>query len=245
MIKKNQNIIISIVIALVIILTIIIIAIFNKDKPKNLVIKMYEKINQSDNYTLFMEEANEDPKGNVSMVQRGKDACVDATLEDSHNTTLLLDNSIYYIEHNEKEYIVYEDEEADTDKLLLEELKEISKMIYASGKEKINGKEYYYEEYETDGSTFSIYADTAEDSVIKTRFYFDGDELIYIKNTVVDEVLEDEEVDEEDEEDESEETDEEEIEREPLKEELLKASLKFEVDEKLFEIPKDYAKAEM
>ena len=58
----------------------------------------------------------------------------------------------------------------------------------------------------------------SESSIIKTRFYFDGNDIAYIKNIVQDE--------------------------ESTQEELLKVTLKYSVDESLFEIPEDYAETE-
>ena len=80
-----------------------------------------------------------------------------------------------------------------------------------SGYEKINGKQYYYEEYEGI-TTFIMWSNYEEESSIKTRFYFEHEKIAYIK-TIIDD----------------------------SEEELLKVDFSDEVDDSLFEIPDDYA----
>ena len=90
----------------------------------------------------------------------------------------------------------------------LEELKEIE---HENGKEKIKNKTYSYEEYDSI-TTFCMMdtSDLEEDQEVKTRFYFDGDKLVYIKTIIGD------------------------------KQELLKVDISDNVDNNLFEIPSDY-----
>ena len=90
-------------------------------------------------------------------------------------------------------------------------LSEISEKSYESGHEKINGKNYYYEEYDDIGAFF-IMTKYDEQNEIKTRFYFDNNgNLTYIKTIYGEES------------------------------ELLKVNLENSVDDSLFEIPANYA----
>ena len=81
------------------------------------------------------------------------------------------------------------------------------------GKEKIGNTTYYYEEYDSitefiiQNSFYNI-----EENKPKTRFYFDGDELKYIKTIINN------------------------------KQELTKIDISNKVDNKLFEISSDYQK---
>ena len=66
-----------------------------------------------------------------------------------------------------------------------------------------------------DDANFVMYTNHNETSNIKTRFYFDGNDIKYIKNIIT--------------------TD------EDVTEELLKITLNYNVDENVFKIPDDYA----
>ena len=63
-----------------------------------------------------------------------------------------------------------------------------------------------------------MYANANEESNIKIRFYFNGDELAYIKNIVTN--------------------------KDGQEEELLKTSLVYSVDDSLFVVPEDYAETD-
>ena len=179
--------------------------------------KIYEKIKENQNFTFSMEEEKEELKYKVSMLQRGTDACIDVHSDGEHTTTLVLEKESYYIMHDEEEYYVFADEEVDSD-ILISGLEEMAQKDYTTGKEEINGKKYYYEEYDSDGYNFTIFADINENSKIKTRFYFDKDQLVYIKNIIT--------------------------ENENQEEEIVKADISYEIDESLFELPENYAEVE-
>ena len=150
------------------------------------------------------------------MIQRANDICIDMHSEEEHTTTLILENKSYFIMHDEKEYYDYGDEKIDSDIVLSSLIKFLQKQC-VTGKEEINGITYYYEEYENDETDFIIFANINENSNIKIRFYFNGNNLCYIKNIIVSE--------------------------DEKQEELIKTDLKYKVDENLFDIPDDYAEA--
>lgn len=85
------------------------------------------------------------------------------------------------------------------------------------GKEKINGKELYYEEYNNENMDFIIYANVNEMSKAKIRFYFENGKIAYIKNIISVEN------------------------QETTIQELLKISFENKIDENIFKIPEDYA----
>jgi hypothetical protein len=146
----------------------------------------------------------------LTISRKGKTISIDTLSNEEHTTTLMEDEVAYYILHSKKEYYLYDNDEIDAD-ILKEELFEINEKDYTYGYEKINGKSYYYEEYE--GITaFIMWLDyNEEESVIKTRFYFDGTNIAYIKTTIDND------------------------------EELLKIEFSDGIDNSLFEIPSDYA----
>ncbi len=209
--KKTLIIICSILILLIIAL----ICIF-KGEPKDRVRNMYEKISKSPNFTFSMEETTTEINYRVAMAQRGTDVSIDMYSGDEHNTTLVLENESYYIMHNDKEYYNFGDEKVESD-IIISSLKNISKDVYVSGKEEINGNTYYYEEFNNEDNDFIIFANINESSNVKTRFYFKGNDICYIKNYIQNEDSE--------------------------QEELIKTNLIFNIDEALFNIPDDYAES--
>lgn len=211
-IPKKTLIVICVVIILLIIALICILKGESKDRVKN----MYDKIKKSQNFTFSMEETTTEINYRVSMAQRGTDISIDMYSGYEHNTTLVLENESYYIMHNDKEYYNYGDEKVDSD-IIISSLKNISKDEYISGKEEINGVTYYYEEFNNEDNDFIIFANINESSNVKTRFYFKGNDIWYIKNIIHNEDSE--------------------------QEELIKANLIYNVDESLFNIPEDYAEA--
>lgn len=206
---------IAIICGIIILLIIALILIF-KGEAKDRVKNMLSKIQNSQNYTFTMEEKTSDIDYKVSMAQRNKDISIDMYSDEEHTTTLVLENESYYIMHNDKEYYDFGDEKVDSD-LVIGSLENISKNEYISGKETIFGTTYYYEEFNNEDMDFLIYANINESSAVKTRFYFKGNEICYIKNIINSE--------------------------DGNQEELIKTSLIYKADDKLFEIPEDYAEA--
>ena len=209
--KKTIIVAISIIFLLIIALILII----NGEK-KSRVKKMYEKILKSQEYTFSMEETTTEINYKVSMAQRGKDVSIDMYSDEEHTTTLILENKSYFVMHNEKEYYDYGEEKIDSD-IVLSSLKNITNNQFEKGKEEINGNTLYYEEYENEDMDFIIFANINESSNVKTRFYFNGNDICYIKNIVESE--------------------------DGNQEELIKTNLKFKIDEAVFVIPEDYAEA--
>lgn len=216
MLKSKKVKMILILVAVIIILTILMFALGSS--PSNLTINMYKKINNSQNYTITLKGREDDEYSyTISIAQRGTDISIDMISksddEEQHTTTLLEDENVYTIMHNDKEYETMSSKDIEAD-ILIPEMKDIDEKTYQKGKEKVNGKTYYYEEYKGI-STFLMLIDADNEENVKTRFYYDGDKLVYIKNM---------------------------IDQDGKKlEELIQAECNYEVNEKLFEIPEDYA----
>lgn len=216
MLKSKKVKMILILVAVIIILTILMFALGSS--PSDLTINMYKKINNSQNYTIILKGREDDEYSyTISIAQRGIDISIDMISksddEEQHTTTLLEDENVYTIMHNDKEYATMSSKDIEAD-ILIPEMKDIDEKTYQKGKEKVNGKTYYYEEYKGI-STFLMLIDADNEENVKTRFYYDGDKLVYIKNMI-------------------------DQDGEKL-EELIQAECNYEVNEKLFEIPEDYA----
>lgn len=216
MLKSKKVKMILILVAVIIILTILMFALGSS--PSDLTINMYKKINNSQNYTITLKGREDDEYSyTISIAQRGIDISIDMISksddEEQHTTTLLEDENVYTIMHNDKEYETMSSKDIEAD-ILIPEMKDIDEKTYQKGKEKVNGKTYYYEEYKGI-STFLMLIDADNEENVKTRFYYDGDKLVYIKNMI-------------------------DQDGEKL-EELIQAECNYEVNENLFEIPEDYA----
>lgn len=200
-IKKIIVLIIMIAIGVVIVNTV-----KNTPKEKSKMKELYSKLEASEQYKFTMD----DGKNKTIIAQNGKNTIIDMYTEKEHVSTLVKDNNTYYILHDKEEYYTYEDNEKD-EKILLSELQPIVEKEATNGKEKIQGKTYNYEEY--DGvSTFVNYIGLGINTEnIKTKFYFQGKNLKYIK-TIND----------------GEET-------------LQKIDITYEAPSELFEIPNNYA----
>ena len=212
--KKSKKIIIGIIILLIIVVLIILgICLFtgNKDKVK----ETYSNLQNSEKFTFTMEEV--DSMYTISFAQNGDNMNIDMiSNDDDRLSTLILDGNSYTILHSQQEYYMYENEGTE-ENIILEALEEISEAEYETGSEEIYGTKYYYEEFEG-CFDFTILLAIDTNNTIKTRFYFDGDELVYIKNVTT---VDDEET-----------------------EELIKVTVSYDVDDSLFEIPTDYAEVE-
>lgn len=200
----------------IIILIISALFILNKNN-KDLTYSMYKDINNSQNYTITMEVEDEEYNYNIVLAQRGTDICIDMKAEYEDETqrtsTLITEESAYYIMHNEQEYIILDSQDIEAD-ILIPEIKDIEGKTYQKGKEIIRGKTYYYEEYE-DINTFLMLVDVDEEEIVKTRFYYDKGKIVYIKNIVEKE--------------------------DNTIQEVLKIKCVYDAEDSLFKIPEDYA----
>ena len=202
-------------ILLIIILGIAFIFIFQGEKSDR-VLSMYKKIKDSEEFTFSMEEVESDIQLKITVTHMGENINIDSENEGLLSSTLLLDGDIYFISHDEKEYYNYDidDEEIENMDIILSALAGVEEKEYTQGEENIYGTSYYYEEYDNMVDLLML-TSANDESEVKTRFYFDGDEIVYIKNIVTN--------------------------GETEQEELLKVTLEYEADSSLFEIPSDYA----
>ena len=168
----------------IILIIVLILAVFFilTHKKRNLTFKMYEDICNKDNYTFSMEEEGVEENYSLIVAKKQKDISIDTISENDHTTTLVKDGITYYVMHDQKEYYSYDSSEVDAD-IIKSGLTGVEEESYQNGQEKINGKRYYYEEFEGI-STFLIWNKYDETTSIKTRFYFDNGKISYIKTII-------------------------------------------------------------
>ena len=216
--KKKKIIIIS-VIAIIIIALIIGLTIFlttknnpNGDNTKVIearssqIAKLYEKLSNEEvfSFTTTLDENNKETYAKKENV-----AYLDTVYNGEESKYIIKDGNSYLLRDSDKVYYTYKNNEVNLNKVL-EQLDAIIQTELVEGKEEINGKNYSYEEY-SGLTNFTIQlTDNNNLGEVKTRFYFNGNKLAYIK-TISDDM-----------------------------QELLKIEISDKVDDKLFEIPSDY-----
>ena len=215
----NKKILTGIIATIIIIITVIIVVVTINKQPKvSKLSNIYQKMIENQTYSFTRYDFEEKNKTITS--RKADKTLIDMYNSGEHLSTLILEGDTYLILHENKEYSVYANNSQD-EEILTKELEEITKLEYTEGKEKIYGKTYKYEEYKG-ASNFLIYADNNMDTnSIKTRFYFNGKDLVYLKtmyDTANAETGERKQV-----------------------EELQTVKVEYEVEDKIFNIPENYA----
>ena len=215
--EKNKKIILITVISIIAIILIgtLIYFLFIKDDNTNNIAKnsklekINEKINQNEKYSISIEG----DKNKIYYSKNDNMAYTDSEYEGQNTEFLVKDGNTYLIQDDTKRYFTYTNNEIDLTKYS-SVFEELSTKDFVQGKEKIDNTEYIYQEYQgiTNFAIENLEEGLSEEEIqnIKTRFYFKGDDLVYIK-TIAGE-----------------------------KEELLKITISYKVDDNLFSIPEGY-----
>lgn len=209
---------ILIAIAVVVVFVIILITRGTEDGLSKLS-KVYEKMISNQTYIFARYDFEE--KNKLTTYRKADKTLIDMNNSGEHLSTLIVEGDTYLIFHENKEYYVYPNNNSNEEELLTNNIKSIIDLEYTTGKEKIYGKTYKYEEYNGVSDFLISSPKNMDTNSIKTRFYFKGNELMYLK-TIYDVV------------------DEETGERTQT-EELQTVNVKYEVEDSIFEIPSDYA----
>lgn len=217
--ERNKNMdkkkmIIFLVIAVVIVAIIIGVICFfafgnknSNENPVNKISKLYENLKAKETYsfTAILDDNNKE------LYAKGNNAAYTESVYDGNVSKYVIkDGNSYLIVDEANEYYTYANNETDLNKVE-KILANLSGLEFTTGEEKVNNKKYQYMEYgQATDFTMMSSAQIASSGDVKTRFYFSGDKLAYIK-TIVGE-----------------------------KEELLKVDISDKVNSSLFEIPANY-----
>lgn len=209
--KKRRILIFSIIAILIIILLIILLKPKNTKNDVSKINKIYNDLLEKQEY-IFTMKKNDNEK--IVMAKKGEKTMIDQYLDNEHSSTLIKDGNTYLILHDRQEYYIYENNNIEQS-ILIDGIKDLLQKQYNCGEEKVFGKKYDFEEYVGSSAFILTNLRDANESDIKTRFYFDkNDNLNYIK-TIYGE----------------------------NKEELLNINISYEVDDSIFEIPETYAES--
>ena len=213
--KKKKIIIISVisVIVLAIIIATVIFLINRNNSKENQtysgdtkIARLYDRLNKEKmfSFTTTIDDNNKE------IYAKSVDAAYIDTIYDGEESKFVIkDGNSYLLNDKNKIYYTYQNNEMELNKVI-EQLEEIKDTELVEGTENIEDKEYNYEEYSGFTSFAFKLSDEGDVENIKTRFYFDGDNLVYIKTITSN------------------------------TQELLKVEIFDDVDENLFEIPSDY-----
>ncbi len=206
--KKKKIIIISIcaIIAIVILGMSIYFATKKVEEVSNEIklSKLYEKMMQNETYSINFK-LNDDNQYTVS--RKGDVANVDTYSNGTHTTDIVRDGNTYLLMYSTQKYYTYENNESELNELP-NELNEIAQSQEPTkGEEEINGEKYKYEEYKGVSYFLIDFENELSEEETNTRFYFDGDDLKYIRTIMGDDS------------------------------ELIQVDASFTVDNSLFEIP--------
>lgn len=180
--------------------------------------KVYDKMVANQTYAFTRYNLGE--KNKFIIYRKVDKTLIDMYNSGEHFSTLILEGDAYLIDYAKKEYYVYSNNNAE-EEILTESLKQITDLEYTTGKEKIYGKTYKYEEYNNISDFIISVPKNIDTNSIKTRFYFKGNELVYLK-TIYDVI-------------------DEETKERTKQEELQTVKVEFKVEDSVFEIPTDFA----
>ena len=210
---KRKKIILFTIIAII---TIVIVAIgayfiIKQNKSNEEIGKLnnyYDKLVNTDSYSF---STTLDDKNNVYYCKSDGKAYIDSNYKGQNSKYLIKDKNTYLLKNDSKIYYSYLNNEIDLYKIELQikDIKEDNQGIV--GKEKIENKTYNYEEFKGISGFYIGDTSNIDEENVKTRFYFKGDNLAYIKTIISDD-----------------------------NQQLLKIDYSEKVDSGLFEIPSDY-----
>ena len=159
---------------------------------------------QNETYSINFK-LNDDNQYTVS--RKGDVANVDTYSNGTHTTDIVRDGNTYLLMYSTQKYYTYENNASELNELP-NQLNEIAQSQEPTkGEEEINGEKYKYEEYKGVSYFLIDFENELSEEETNTKFYFDGDELKYIRTIMGDDS------------------------------ELIQVDASFTVDNSLFEIP--------
>lgn len=209
--KKQKIFIISIciIVAIIIVGLIVYVATKNEEEnvSKNRLENMYEKMIQNQTYSITIQ-LNDNNKYTVS--RKGDVANIDTYNDGSHTTNIVKDGNTYLLMYNTKRYYTYQNNVTGLGEITNRLNTIIQSQEPEKGQEEVNGKTYRYEEYKGVSDFLMNTDEGISEEDTNTRFYFNGDDLKYIRTIMGD------------------------------KSELISVDISYDVDDSVFEIPSDF-----
>lgn len=211
--NKKTIIIAAITIAVIILVCVITFAITSSKENasnSNKIANINEKL-ASNVYTITRKIDGK----TITIIRKDDNAYKEEKTDNTSIKYYVKDEESYLLSGNNKTVYQY----ADSSDLLYEftsELEDLENMTFIEGTEKIDGKDYKFQEY-SDYDSFLINLNLLEEATqdAKTRLYFSGKNLKYIKTIIGDQ------------------------------EELIEVDISYKADENMLEWPSDYEIVQM
>ena len=211
--NKKTIIIAAITIAVIILVCVITFAITSSKgnaSNSNKIANINEKL-ASNVYTITRKVDGK----TITIIRKDDNVCKEEKTDNTSIKYYVKDEESYQLSGNSKTVYQY----ANSSDLLYEftsELEDLENMTFIEGTEEFDGKEYKYQEY-SDYDSFLINLDFLEEATedAKTRLYFSGKNLKYIKTIIGDQ------------------------------EELIEVDISYKADENMLEWPSDYEIVQM
>ena len=188
---KKPMIIIGIIILVVVIIGVIIFALSSKNKTNKTeqtesveIQKNYEKIANSKEmtFTITLDENNKE-----TIVIKDGQAYKETTRNGVTYKYIVKGNDTYFVDDSNKTNYTYKNNtEISTE--IQQKLSKLKEMSSNTGKEKVKGKNYQYEEFEKYQDFLINNKIAATDlTKAKTTIYYDNDKIVYMKTIAGDE----------------------------------------------------------
>lgn len=144
--------------------------------------KTYNELNKvfsSENYVMTLQGKTDLGEGEeevtMTVATKGENIYMDVNATSQHATIMYKDGTTYIISHDDKACVTMQGKDEETFEedmtfISKEDLQELEKQEYKTGKETIDGTEYEYEEFKDDEEN------------ITDRYYFSNNDLKYIKS---------------------------------------------------------------
>ena len=212
--EKKQKIFITSV-CLIVIISIIILIIYavtnigaeSESKDENRLVNIYERMTQNETYSITFQ-LNDNNR--YTVYRKGDVANIDTYDDGNHTAHIVKDGNTYLLMYEMKQYYIYQNNSSELTELTNELNEIIQSQEPETGKEKIDGVNYRYEEYKGVSYFLMNTDEEVSEENTNTRFYFDDDNLKYIKTTTGD------------------------------KSELISVNISYDVDDSVFDIPSDF-----
>ena len=142
--------------------------------------KIQEKILSTQNYSISLTLNNDNYK---IISKNGNSVKIEVKDEGKEKSYIVKNGNTYLLSENSQKYNEYEN---NTSMLNTFEsnIQDILKRKYAIGTESIENKEYRYEEFENTSAFLINYKGNVDNNNTKTRLYFEGNNLKYVKTYV-------------------------------------------------------------
>lgn len=191
--SKNKKMILGVVIVLIIVAVVVAVVLINNNKNNKIeeaeekegvskLISLKEKLEKTKNYSINLILNDENSK---VISRKDEQAKVEINDEGEKKSYLVKDDTTYLLVDKTKRYYEYK----NTSSLLndfINNINDLEILNYEIGTENIKGKDYKYEEFQDVNSFLINYKGNIDSVDSKTRLYFDGSDLKYIKTYVGD-----------------------------------------------------------